>query len=1730
MLDFDAIATYFAEEQRYFQNHSWISSLLQLPLERSLNPEKAGPGIYHVRFKSFRHTNINQPRFEAGRVAIGRNTALKLLVFEHADMVVYVPPMGTLLDLFDEHHSFFILNHRAIAKDDVSFKFEVPQGHYDTSAPTRTNPWTQNDFLPATNPKDSEPIVLTHKATLVDDSNVAGSTNSQSPIPSVNVPSHSNTKDKHDASVANHPMEGATTKDDRATMDTTQQLLHSFDDQHPVSKNPKGSVIEKVHNCPNDRAKAISVPTTSANSLAEKNQQDVKSVAKPSPIGKSSGDKAIRSDPENKLSSPSHKSSDLKPNSRDPILLQKIVEIRDFVEKTPALSDLNFDDSELERSALFLLHLPDVSCFYVTATRILSKANWTKEHKLQDTDLQSLVLKEIAKGWTLAKYRSKSSFTRFHLALVLGAYTSIDPLNIDSVADAVSNIMEHMIPGYHGVFCAEVASECSICAETCRWKTPFFESTLESYESLDSNLLPAIFTQSIPAWEKCPGMNLCCSTNSSFRVVQEASIKIVNLQYHSCQLPSVRLHPLILGADSFTIGLTSWIACAVVIHTTPNHFYTIERLDHGHNAYDLAFLRHDNASGIQKGTVTFKDKDVIVAVVFRQCTFKPLWPNAYRPHVKCRDHKSKDNTAVSVPVTRSGKPSTKQDKQDRDTKHVTKQLKKRSGPMVKFHQHALQLSPMLKKRRRFDVFNSSDGNVPRQESSIFASSELNRAAAIPVPASDEEPTAEGGCVNPADNPFRSEDPISQFPSQNDVIQSPGHSRYEIPSLDAQACEGNQLPLLAATSTSAVPTDRLRMNFQGVSESSNHLAVNQQERVLQSAEAVPKAASSHQPRASSPQPAEEEPLGPSTAEFVDHFMGMTTEPVEPAHNPIRQQPVIEPPQLNQAEACLVPTPYAVISLFDGCGSTFHIIKNAVGYAPKVFLAAEWDVTLRAIVADALGLSLDGYWRFNRFQSKSMYLSDVDDLFKDDALVVRQFLTLLPSNCRIFVVGGSPCTELTIGSSDRGLLGLSGPASCLFFTIHLLLFLLQSALPAKNIRFLVENAGSMLPVHSDFICWTLGIQSTDVKHFLWEARTLGLADRKRFFFQNVFVPKLEVPTSTNFPFPEGWGPLPFFAGNKLRFVTAKVFMRPREELNDGLIQRSWSAYHPFSLVWNYSYFGSKEALAEMTGMSTESQAPRLPWSKIIPNMFLQAWTSFLQVITNYSSTFREKDDAIHEVLPLFHNPRVNLPFRLISASEAAHIAGIHFCFSEARNLSYLARDFVILSAVGNSFHPDLISMALGTTDQIHRWLSGLEQDVLQVVSPDQVVKAFPAYLTAIDRSIKGKTINKSIIRTPYRNLIYNISILRVTEAPKILPLQIYPCIPKQLQLPAIQTKVKELEKRRIRAIGPEVVHVLSQTSLSNLVDLWYAPQYHSLQSTTSSIMGRKANSSITAAKLQNLAALCVQNRQTFDSLYMCMWALFSLDDSAEAPASFVFVSKSAIEQTLLLVYSTCPTELYVIVQQPERFAVALASANSCMLDFHAVKSAQNSTVTLTHMPVLKVISQMHEDVLGFVIPVRDRCFVSASNKAGACSMHGCPLFFASCLFRLLIGRPDDVVTGVPCHYLCEGIPCALSYAHQEDGLLSIGKAFFRNSFGWETFDTEPTSLPLLLCLVFVATPQELQLGRSCIDEPVSLPNISLQEPMISTWFATKCGRHLCGYGTIGTFGAVVLNGQLKQWVVS
>ena len=67
-------------------------STARLAGRHCLSKSFAGPGVYHLRMRSWQPTNSNQPHQEAGRIVVGRSNALRLLAYEHADLVVLCQP------------------------------------------------------------------------------------------------------------------------------------------------------------------------------------------------------------------------------------------------------------------------------------------------------------------------------------------------------------------------------------------------------------------------------------------------------------------------------------------------------------------------------------------------------------------------------------------------------------------------------------------------------------------------------------------------------------------------------------------------------------------------------------------------------------------------------------------------------------------------------------------------------------------------------------------------------------------------------------------------------------------------------------------------------------------------------------------------------------------------------------------------------------------------------------------------------------------------------------------------------------------------------------------------------------------------------------------------------------------------------------------------------------------------------------------------------------------------------------------------------------------------------------------------------------------------------------------------------------------------------------------------------------------------------------------------------
>ena len=378
------------------------------------------------------------------------------------------------------------------------------------------------------------------------------------------------------------------------------------------------------------------------------------------------------------------------------------------------------------------------------------------------------------------------------------------------------------------------------------------------------------------------------------------------------------------------------------------------------------------------------------------------------------------------------------------------------------------------------------------------------------------------------------------------------------------------------------------------------------------------------------------------------------------------------------------PYAVLSMFDGCGSSVDILIEKFGYRPKVCLLCERDETLRYLVAEKHGISVNVQWIHSLKGGIFLYANDVDLLFDDGARILREFVTL-SDHCHVFVIGGSPCTDLTYAGQEHGRLGICGPDSVFFFTMHLALYLLGTVLPKTHIRFLIENAGSMHYDHFTFIRACLGLSHITRDKMTWCTSKISPAKRLRLFFQNNILhdtADAQAWCHEDLQWPADWKPLSIHDKGKFRDVFIKPFMRPLEVLSDIALRYSWTSYHPAALLWRISYWHTHERFAVLANMFTDSSVPAFQWSDFIPAIYYPAWRRFLSCFYSKTSSNPEKDAALRDVLPLFHNSSIQVPFRFLTDSEVLQVSGLSRNFATILRLKHMLHSQTIRSFVGNS----------------------------------------------------------------------------------------------------------------------------------------------------------------------------------------------------------------------------------------------------------------------------------------------------------------------------------------------------------------------------------------------------------------------------------------------------------------
>ena len=470
---------------------------------------------------------------------------------------------------------------------------------------------------------------------------------------------------------------------------------------------------------------------------------------------------------------------------------------------------------------------------------------------------------------------------------------------------------------------------------------------------------------------------------------------------------------------------------------------------------------------------------------------------------------------------------------------------------------------------------------------------------------------------------------------------------------------------------------------------------------------------------------------------------------------------------------------VISMFDGVSSVYHVIKKKLGKPPTIFIAAEIDPVLRRLVATEIGLREDQQWGYTIEGTATIYVKDVWTLTDKDSLILRQAKAMHPE-LKWIVIAGSPCQDLTYAGFLNGLLGLTGQRSMLFFIVYIVILHLQKLYGIKSVRYLTENAGSMQPVHPDnrkrnanrleqsehfqLFLYCLGLPSNlPVRQWIWDTSPYYGIQRKRVFLRSHL--DTDIPPTILLSPEKEWGQLITLKGEE--FPLAPL-LRTRGTTNNGILKLSWTGYQPCALMWDYSFFGGKKSFMLLSQMTEGTKVPSLPWASIVPAHFLALWKSFLVMIQSDKTGTTKKDQLLEQLAPIFHNPNIKVPMRVLTVQEVRKLAGLENILTNERHGSSLLTEQVIRDFCGNSFHPSLISAALGTDDQLQQWVEGTNEAqpcATELPSVDDVYTKYRNLLKlvieqAADKGIQLKS-DRIDLEAKWRHL-----------APRVAPVPIQP----------------------------------------------------------------------------------------------------------------------------------------------------------------------------------------------------------------------------------------------------------------------------------------------------------------------------------------------------------------------
>ena len=681
-------------------------------------------------------------------------------------------------------------------------------------------------------------------------------------------------------------------------------------------------------------------------------------------------------------------------------ILAHLHTLKQLVASKVSLVNMEFGEEDLTQAAKLYDNLNATACFYTTALRLLSKADWQEPVDFEDHIVHQAMI-AVARGWTTAVGVKTLPFDKHYLALSMATLPSAAHGEVKRTFDS---IVATLPSPFKEKASSKVVFTCRVCGKKASHDVPTFIvlepiiSQASGHEFFNAavpwteNLLPGSAESLHDSVPNCHE----CASDSSWIIEAESKCKLVWFQFPREFHPQALQYATFIGKDPFFVRGLSWKCVSVVIHQgrdplygenqPAEHFYVLE--NEGPKCNSLCY---NNAVGLHHIDDTkIRPGDRICALLFRTTDITTKWP------IQC-----------TLSIKRIQKNSLqKQDKGKRS----------KNGRISRV---------LLSSKKRTTL-----GKQPAQQVEISA----QKTAQDTYTDENYGPPEDEVCIVPIETIDYIEDIFSQ-------------SQTRLQGTLAKQ-QGNSDPCRFSSSATGAP----------------------------------------QRLGSSPTRP-----GPYTTDNSKSGVNYDRASLTTASA--------------AGESDVSKPPYAILSMFDGCGSSVDIIESKLGYRPKACILCEKDETLRYLVGEKHGISVDPIWQHSSKGGGAFYYAkDVDDLFVDNARLLREFAALC-ADCHFFVIGGSPCTDLTYAGGDQGFLGICGPASVFFFTTHLALHLLTTVIPGNRIRFLIENAGSMRTEHFRFMKSCLGLQHLQKNALTWCTSTLSPAKRLRIFFQNNTIPLMK-----------------------------------------------------------------------------------------------------------------------------------------------------------------------------------------------------------------------------------------------------------------------------------------------------------------------------------------------------------------------------------------------------------------------------------------------------------------------------------------------------------------------------------------------------------------------------------------------------------------------------------------------